>query len=90
MATPQISREELEKELIKIRASYVVLLENDIRRRKEFAKAFKWTKNIQYLGMSHIEHEPQLPSWEEIFVQTGKLLVLEELKQKIIPTINIS
>lgn len=50
----------------------------DERRRREFAKAFGWI-----LGLAGV---PATPSWEEIFVQVGRLLVLEELKKKIIPT----
>lgn len=45
-------------------------------RRKEFAKAFGWYKSVtSYQGYGHKEPgEPRLPSWEEIFVELGKLL----------------
>lgn len=79
------TKENLIIELTKIRQSHEEWVAGDLKRRKEFAKAFEWVKNVQMLGYSHVEKEPQLPSWEQIFVQVGKLLVLEELKKKIIP-----
>ena len=85
MANPQPTKEQLAVELAKLRDSDAGWVAADERRRKEFAKAFDWVKNMQMLGYSHIEKEPQLPSWEQIFVQVGKLLVLEELKKKIVP-----
>lgn len=88
MKTQQPTKEQLTAELIKLRDSHANWVAADERRRKEFAKAFNWIKNIQRIGYSHIEQEPQLPSWEQIFVQLGKLLVLEELKQKVIVVSN--
>lgn len=85
MAIPQITKEQLIIELEKLKDLHARCPANDERRRKEFAKAFDWVKNMQMLGYSHVEKEPQTPSWEQIFVQVGKLLVLEELKQKIVP-----
>jgi len=44
---------------------------DDIRLRKEFAKAFNWYKkgsNYNY------KEELEEPSWEEIFVKVGELL----------------
>src|SRR3990167_2814136 len=85
MKTPQPTKESLTIELAKVRQSHADWVAFDERRRREFAKAFDWVKNIQTFGYSHVEKEPQLPSWEQIFVQVGKLLVLEELKNKVIP-----
>ena len=84
MKNPKPTKEQLMIESAKIKDSHAGWVSADERRRKEFAKAFNWVKNIQMIGYSHVEQEPQLPSWEQIFVQVGKLLVLEELKQKII------
>ena len=85
MKTPQTTKEQLVVEITKLRDSHATWASNDERRRREFAKAFNWVKNIRMVGYMHVEQEPQTPSWEEIFVQVGKLLVLEELKKKIIP-----
>lgn len=84
MSNPKLTKESLVIELARVRDSHASWVSADERRRKEFAKAFNWVKNIQTFGYSHIEKEPQLPTWEEIFVQIGKLLVLEELKKKVI------
>jgi len=81
---PKATNEQLIVELAKVRQSHAEWVASDERRRKEFAKAFNWVKNAQFTSFNHIEKEPQLPSWEQIFVQLGKLLVLEELKQKVI------
>ena len=56
------TKEELIVELAKVRQSHEVWVIGDERKRKEFAKAFNWYGELR------------LPSWEEIFVQTGKLL----------------
>lgn len=89
MKTPKPTEEqlilEMGKELAKIRQSHADWVTADERRRKEFAKAFGWVKNTHFDNLAnHNWQEPQLPSWEQIFVQIGKLLVLEELKQKIV------
>lgn len=55
-----------------MKTKYEELVIQDEHLRGEFAKAFGW---IKYPN----------PTWEQIFIQVGKLLVLEELKQKIIP-----
>lgn len=87
MKIPTKTKEKLTEELLKLQSIHAYCGVADEHRRKEFAKAFNWIKNTQYVGMSHIEKEPQLPSWEQIFVHIGKLLVLEELKQTIVPKI---
>jgi len=85
MINPRITKEQLVIDLAKTRASQDWWLRDDERRRKEFAKAFNWVKNAGYSSYTnHIDKEPQLPSWEQIFIQVGRLLVLEELKQKVI------
>lgn len=84
MKTPTITKEQLVVEIAKLRDSHANWVAGDERRRKEFAKAFNWVKNADFGIGNHIWKEPQLPSWEQIFVQVGRLLVLEELKQKIV------
>lgn len=70
MKTPQKTREQLLIELAEDNQLIAKARENDERRRKEFAKAFNWYKKGRYDS----ESEPTIPSWEEIFVQVGKLL----------------
>ncbi len=81
MKTPQVTKEQLVIELAKLRDSHAGWVTGDERRRKEFAKAFGWTKPWE---LYPADNEVSTPSWEQIFVQVGKLLVLEELKQKVI------
>jgi len=50
------------------------LKSEDSRIRKEFAVAFKWHKKKDYFGNSSATEEVRTPSWEEIFVEVGKLL----------------
>lgn len=84
MKPPQVTKEQLAIELAQTKQARDLLATSDERRRKEFAKAFNWVKNARYdtFGI-HIEKEPQLPSWEQIFVQLGRLLMTEELKQEL-------
>lgn len=70
MKTPQKTREQILIELAEGNQLITKARENDERRRKEFAKAFNWYKKGRYDS----ESEPTIPSWEEIFVQVGKLL----------------
>lgn len=44
---------------------------NDEARRKEFAKAFGWAKKLN----TYYEEGRGMPTWVEIFVEIGKLLV---------------
>jgi len=80
----KITKENLVEKIAVLRDENERLILQDQIKRKEFAKAFDWVKNARLDSFNHIEKEPQLPSWEQIFVQLGKLLVLEELKQKVI------
>lgn len=47
---------------------------DDTKKRKEFAKAFNWYKKK---GQYDYTEEILTPSWEEIFVEVGKLLAKE-------------
>ena len=79
MKTPQPTKEQLSVELGKIRQSHADWVVSDERRRKEFAKAFNWVQNVEMdLYKNHATKEPQLPSWEQIFVHIGRLLVAQE------------
>ena len=84
MKIPQPTKEQLAIELANLRDTQANWVANDERRRKEFAKAFSWRTPVSSIGFSHTVYEPNKPSWEEIYVQVGKLLVLEELKQKVV------
>ena len=69
------SKEQLLIELTKIRESHAGWVEGDERKRKEFAKAFKWHKQPRpYSGGFNEPAEPILPSWEQIWVNLGTLL----------------
>lgn len=47
----------------------------DAKIRKEFAKAFGWYKEKEpFHGIVKTTGEPKDISWEEIFIETGKLL----------------
>lgn len=70
----QQTKEQLLVELTKIRQSHADWVSGDERRRKEFALTFNWYKTRGQFGYTETENEIRLPSWEEIFVQTGKLL----------------
>lgn len=84
MKTSQVTKEQLAIEVARLKDSHAGWVTGDERRRKEFAKAFNWVKNANYNSFgTHIEKEPQLPTWEQIFVHIGRLLVMEEMKQEL-------
>ena len=66
------TKEEIIIELTKLRQSHADWVSGDERKRKEFAKAFDWYDN--YKGYGSDNRAIRLSSWEEIFVQVGKLL----------------
>ena len=70
MKEKQQTREQLVIELAKIRESHAGWVSADERKRKEFAKAFRWYIQRPYGG----EKEVSLPTWEQIFVNLGTLL----------------
>lgn len=61
---------ELEYEKKGLNGQIETILDDARRIRKEFAKSFGWMQQKQY----HLDSEPKLPSWEEIFVEVGRLL----------------
>lgn len=66
------TKENLIIELTKIRQSHEEWVAGDLKRRKEFARAFKWNKpKKQY---DYGDAELYEPTWVEVFVELGKLL----------------
>ena len=66
------SKEQVIIELTKIRQSHEDWVSGDLKRRKEFARAFGWNK--QKKQYDYGEAELYEPTWVEIFVELGKLL----------------
>jgi len=60
--------------IIELKLERVTL--KDTIRLREFSKAFDWYKPRGQFN-SYGEKEPITPSWEQIFVKTGKLLAAE-------------
>ena len=72
MKTPKPTKEDLAVEIAKIRQSHEEWVAGDLKRRKEFARAFGWNKpKRQY---DYGDAELYEPTWVEIFVELGKLL----------------
>ena len=70
-----MTKEELIIENTKLEDRIKKLVCINEERRKEFAKALDWN------GNGYIDHkEPLTPSWEEIFVEVGKLLAFKSFK----------
>ena len=67
-----ISKENLIIELTKIRQSHEEWVARDLKRRKEFARAFGWNKPKRQFDYG--DAELYEPTWVEIFVKLGKLL----------------
>jgi hypothetical protein len=66
------TKEQLIAEMAKLRQSYERLVSGDERKRKEFAKAFNWMKEVY----GYNERDALCPTWEQIFIETGKLLAV--------------
>ena len=79
MKTPQKTKEQLIEELANVKHDYEILMTNDQIRRKEFAKAFAWFKMQQPYSYRN-ENEPQIPSWEQIFVNVGFLTAQRDFR----------
>ena len=72
------TKESLIIELVKIRQSHEEWVAGDLKRRKEFARAFGWNKpKRQY---DYGDAELYEPSWTEIFVNLGKLLAFRDFR----------
>lgn len=73
------TKEELLKDNVLKDAKICRLQDQDEIRRVEFAKAFNWKtrKNeFDYTGA----RQPITPTWEEIFVEVGKLLAMKDFR----------
>lgn len=69
------TKEQLEKEINSLQMRDDFHLSRDKKRREEFAIAFCWNeREIPFVG----DPDPITPSWEQIFIKTGKLLEIEE------------
>ena len=66
------THEELIAEIARLEQSNKEWADAGERRRKEFAKAFSWRKPQEMY--SPRDNEPATPTWEQIFVEIGKLL----------------
>ena len=66
------TKENLIIELTKIRQSHEEWTAGDLRRRKEFARAFNWNKPKRQFDYG--DAELYEPTWIEIFIELGKLL----------------
>lgn len=65
------TKEQLLVEVTKLRQSHEEWVNGDLKRRKEFARAFGWNKPTKPYDTQKELYEP---SWVEIFVEIGKLL----------------
>ena len=52
----------------------------DLELRQEFAKAFNWGESKQDYGYSSKKWEVANPSWEQIFIEVGKLLAKKDFR----------
>ena len=66
------TKEQLLSEVSKLETQLRERTECLERVRKEFAKAFNWYRRPNPYGSEN--NEAMLPSWEQIFVEVGKLL----------------
>jgi len=65
------TKEQLLVELTRVRQSHEDWVTSDLSRRKEFARAFGWSKPKKQYDYTT---EPYEPTWVEIFIEIGKLL----------------
>lgn len=79
MKKPKITKEELVIKNSALVSDLERLSLADERRRKEFAKAFSWYKGQQPYSYRN-ESEPQIPSWEQIFVNVGFLTAQRDFR----------
>ena len=83
MKEKQQTRDELFSEVTILRKANIEWMDDDKRLRIEFAKAFRWgnpKQNYYGGGRSMEEWEWKLPTWEQIFVEIGKLKSLMDYR----------
>lgn len=66
------SKTELVSEVAVLESKMQTLRDKDERLRIEFSKAFSWKEPQDMYSVR--SHEPRTPTWEEVFVEVGKLL----------------
>jgi vacuolar-type H+-ATPase catalytic subunit A/Vma1 len=70
-----MNKEEAIEHTLSLKKTIQSLEEKDARIRKEFAKAFGWYKEKEpFHGMVKATEELKDISWEEVFIEVGKLL----------------
>jgi len=80
MKTPKPTKEELVIELAKFKQFYNTVMDEDNDRRTEFGKAFNLRINNSPFGYGHRD-TVIVPTWEEIFVEIGKLLAIKDFHE---------
>lgn len=76
-------KEGLAEELVMVKGTLETLRSNQKLLRQQFAKAFGWVENCDRMFGYTEQAEPRTPSWEEIFVEIGKLLANQKTLQYI-------
>ena len=71
------TKEQLLVEVTKLGNACDIWAKKDEVRRKEFSKAFDWYESGGSYNYNN-QKNPRSPSWEEIFVKVGKLLVVKD------------
>lgn len=74
-----MKKEELIAQVAELKHDNERYVLNDQIRRKEFAKAFAWYKAQQPYSYRN-ESEPQIPSWEQIWVNVGFLTAQRDFR----------
>ena len=77
-----MKKEELIKENGALRTANDIHASKEANIRQEFAKAFGWGKRTNSM-YSQSEWEYENPSWEQIFVKVGKLILRAEDKKNL-------
>ena len=72
------TKEDLLKENARLAQSNKEWQDANTARKTEFAKAFRWTSQKAYSS----EESFRTPTWEEIFVELGKLLASRTFKNQ--------
>ena len=85
MKEKQQTRDELFAEVTILRKANIEWMEADKRTRTEFAKAFRWgmPKKQDYgysIARNVEEWDWKMPTWEQIFVEIGKLKSLMDYR----------
>lgn len=77
----QKTREELVAEIAKLEKMNEHYSTQDKRLREEFAKSFRWGSPKQTYGYSGKEEwDWKIPTWEQVFVEIGKLKSLMDYR----------